>query len=228
MKVTASGGTDAASIVLFWPDNLPEGADVVLQDDPMALVEELRGEGKLIWFPCDSDGGYTVAIFVRCEVPEDLRALCRDEERYPTLLVRGVGYFGGAEYMFKATPGLLEKYPHMCGQVVLPEGSYSARVYSTEIPETLFESWLVEQAGATAKRIWDVQGFMAGCAVAGVLASLFALIVASWTVWSAIAATTATCIVAAMALARTKMYTVVARAKDAFEETYPSYVVHLQ
>ena len=37
MKITASGGTDGANIVLFWPDNLPDDADARLNDDPVRV-----------------------------------------------------------------------------------------------------------------------------------------------------------------------------------------------
>lgn len=59
MKITASGGTDVANIVLFWPVNLPEDADAALNDDPISLIERMRGEGKLIWIHggCRQRGG---------------------------------------------------------------------------------------------------------------------------------------------------------------------------
>jgi len=177
MKITARGATDAANIVLFWPENLPDEGDAMLASDPIALVESLRDQGKLIWFLCDGDGEYTVAIFVRSLVPEDLMVHCRDEERIPVLAVRGVGYFGGMEYMFKQYPKLLTKYPAMCEQVLTPEGTYAARVYRTEVPESLYESWLAAQAGVGAKRLWDIHGVIAAGAVASVLQcfSLFSL-----------------------------------------------------
>lgn len=101
MKITASGGTDVAGIVLFWPDNLPAVADFALRDNPVALIETLQEQGKLIRFPCDGDGGYTLAVFVREDIPDELRSCCEDEVQIPVLTVRGVGYFGGMEYMFK-------------------------------------------------------------------------------------------------------------------------------
>jgi hypothetical protein len=228
MKVTASGGTDGANIVLFWPDNLPENADATLKDDPIALVEKLRDEGKLIWFPCDGDGCYTVGIFVRSEVPGELLAICRDETRYPTLVVSGAGYFGGLEYIFKRDSSLLHKYPHMCEPVTIPEGNYSARVFRTDIPQRLYGEWLVKQAGAWAKRLWDTYRIIVGCCVAGVFASLITFFFASRNVWLAIVALTAALIVSAVAMSRTKWYRVVANARDSFGKAYPSYVVHLE
>ena len=64
MKITASGGTDAGNIVLFWPDNLPDDADAALRDDPITLVENLRNEGKLIWFFAMEATGDTRLLFI--------------------------------------------------------------------------------------------------------------------------------------------------------------------
>ncbi|MCE9530014.1 MAG: hypothetical protein K8T89_02565 [Planctomycetes bacterium] len=228
MKITASGGTDGANIVLFWPDNLPEDADAALQNEPITLVEALRAQGKLIWFLCEGDGGYTVAIYVQRQVPENLMALCRDEEQIPNLLVRGTGYFGGMEYMFKRDSSFLTKYPQMCEQVRIPEGNYSARVYRTESRETLYNSWILTQAGAAAKRISDLHGVITACAVVGVFASVITLFVASLTIWYCITALAAIFVFVAVAMSRTESYRAVAKAKEAFEKEYPSYVVHLE
>lgn len=228
MKITASGGTDGANIVLFWPDNMPADADVALKIDPLAFVEKLRNEGKLIWFPCVADGGYTVAIYVRSEVPDDLIVLCMDEEQIPTLEVRGVGYFGGMEYMFKHDSSFLEKYPSMCEQIEIPNGSYSASVYRTEIPETLYDSWITRQAGTGPKRLWDIHGNIAACAVASVFLSLIAISFVTWTVWFYLLAVASTFLFVSMALSQTEWYKAVARANDAFGKAYPSYVVHLK
>ncbi len=127
MKITASGGTDGANKVLFWPENLPEGADEVLRNDPVGLIERLRDEGKLIWFLCDGDGGYSVAVFVGSPAPDRLLSLCKDEENSPRLVVCGDGYFGGMEYMFKNEGSLLNWTVGMIEKMQIPEGTYSAR-----------------------------------------------------------------------------------------------------
>lgn len=134
MKLTARGGTDGASIVLFWPANLPEGADAMLQEDPVSLAEQLQAEGKLLWFPCTGVGDYTLAIFVDTPIPEDLARHCREVQRYPALTLPGKGYFGGQEYMFKHDSGLSDKYLGMIERVMIPEGTYAAVVYETDLP----------------------------------------------------------------------------------------------
>lgn len=227
MKINAKGATDGANIVLFWPDNLPDDADDQLQDDPITLIEDLRDQGKLIWFSCEGDGEYTVAIFHREPIPDDLLKYCENEERYPTLHVNGGGYFGGMEYIFKRDSSFLDKYPHMCEPVAIPDGEYSANVYCTNVPEKLYETWIVENLGRSAKRWWDFHGYVAALAIAGVFASLVGLFVMSWTIWYVVMASTILAGLAAVVMSRTETYKAVANAQREFEQLYPSYVVEL-
>jgi len=227
MKITASGGTDGASIVLFWPDNLPEDADKVLNDDPIALVESMRDQGKLIWFHCDGDGGYSVAIFVRSDVPAELMANCGDQQTIPNLVVRGVGYFGGMEYMFKRDATFREEHPNMCAPVSIPDGTYSARVYRTTISDAVYDEWLLKHAGAEAKTYHDIHKFIAIGAVAGVLATLGTFCYVDEYIWYGIASITFVFFAIAVWMPRSERYKRFARARDEFEKEYPAYVVHL-
>jgi hypothetical protein len=228
MRITARGGTGGASIVLFWPDNLPEDADTLLRRDPIDLVERLRGEGRLIRLPCDADGEYTVSIHLRAPVPEPLLALCRDEERYPKLIVSGDGYFGGVEYLFKYDRRLLDKYPHMCEKVAIPDGTYTAWVYQTDVPELMYDGRLLEQAGARAVRLWNLHGRLAALSVVAVLGTLLTYFVLPWLVWLGILTLTLAACGSAIALSKTGSYKAVAKAQADFENAYPAYVVHLE
>jgi hypothetical protein len=228
MKITARGGTDGANIVLFWPDNLPDDADDCLERDPIAMFERLRNDGKLIWFLCDSDGEYSVAIFLHCAVPDGLVPYCKDEEHIPVLTVRGVAYFGGMEYMFKLDRRLLGKHLSMCEEVVIPDGTYSARVYRTDVPESVYDSWLVSHAGASAKRLWDMHGTIAACAVVSVVATLIAFFGVSWSVWFWFAAIASTLVASAALMSRTHWYKSVDKAQAEYAKAYPAYVVHLE
>ncbi len=228
MRITASGGTDTANIVLFWPDNLPDDADALFKKDPLALVERLRGEGKLIRFPCFGDGAYSVAIYLDEPLPEELRAVCVDEQRYPVVTAQGTGYFGALEGLFQRDSRYVEKYPGMCEPVDLPEGTYSAAVYETDFSEELYESWLLEHAGPEAKGLWDLHNSLAALAVFGVLGSLIAFFFVSWLVWGAMLAVVAGFIIAAVATSRTEGYRSAAQAEAEFAKAYPSYVVHLK
>lgn len=229
MKITARGATDGANIVLFWPDNLPDDADAMLESDPITLAESLRDQGKFIWFLCDGDGEYTVAIFVRAVVPDDLMVHCCDEELIPTLVVSGVGYFGGMEYMFKHNSRFFNKNPTMCERVIIPEGTYSARVYRTAIPEGLYDLWLLSQVGPRAKWLWEMHNWIAAFAVFSVVASLVVFFWVPWIVWLCILCVPLTFVIGAVVMSRTEWYKRVAKANDAFAaKEYPSFVVHLE
>jgi hypothetical protein len=229
MKITARGATDAANIVLFWPDNLPDHADAQLASgDPIPLVECLRDHGKLIWFLCDSDGDYTVSIYVRSGIPDELVAHCKDEEIIPALTVRGVGYFGGMEYMFKEDSTLLKKYPGMCEQIHIPEGIYSARVYRVDTPEELYESWMETHTMPRAKRLWELHSTIAAGAVVSVPVSLLAFFWLPWAISFCLLAVASALVFSAVAMSRTDWYKSVAKVNENFGYTFPAYVVHLE
>ena len=174
MKLTARGGTDGANMVLFGRPPCRPGPTTPFQDDPLALAEQLKADGKLIWFPCDSDGQYTVAVFVRTPVPDELLANCQEPEHYPRLVVKGDGYFGGMEYMFQEDRSLLDRFPHMAEAIRIPDGTYAATVYQTDATEAQYEEFLRSRAGVGPKGVWDAHAKVAACAGAGVLASLIA------------------------------------------------------
>lgn len=227
MKITASGGTDGASIVLFWPNHLPDDFDETSQDDPLPIIEGLRDEGKLIWFPCDGDGTYRVSIFVRTPLPDTLQAVCKQEECIPLLAVKGEGFFGGLEYVFKTDRTLVEKYPSMLQPVAIPEGAYAATVYRTDVPDAVYETWLEDRAGRGAKRLWYVNTWLAAAAVIGALATVVGACVLSWAAWYWVAEFAALSALAAIGLHRTPACQAVRQAKAEYEEEFPDYIVHL-
>jgi hypothetical protein len=225
--ITARGGTDAANMALFWPDNLPEDADEMLKADAYSLVETMHNEGKLIQFPCDSDGGYTAAVFVKEEIPADLAAFCKEEEKFPSLKVQGAGYFGGLEYLFKYDSRHFDKYPKMCEKMEIPEGVYSATIYQTDLPDDFYETKLAEQTDRGDRRIWNRQQRCLGFSAAGVVATLIALAF-PWIVAASSFAITTVFVVMAFALSRTDAYKRITQMKDELERSYPDYVVRLE
>lgn len=228
MMITASGGTDGANVVLFWPDNLPDDADALMESDPVTLLEGQRDEGKLVWFPCGGDGAYTLAVYVRSAVPAGLLACCRHAARVPALVVRGVGYFGGAEYVFKHAPCLRERHPGMCQPVDIPTGTYAARVYRTEVPDELRDAWLASRVGRGSVRLWHAHGAAVGCALAGLTGAVVAALALPGLAWVWGLALAAGAGAVAVRVARTDGYARVARARELFDNAYPSYVVHLE
>lgn len=228
MKFTATGGTDVANMVLFWPDNLPDDADEVIRDEPEPLIERLHDIGKLVQFPCDSDGEYTLSVFVNEELPEPLRSCCHQPQPMLRLIASGDGYFGGAEYMFKRDTTVLEQYSGMCGMISIPAGTYAATFCRIEIPDQLYEAWLLNQAGPGAKRMWELQTTLVALSIALVLAVFAAWLFVSWYIWYGVIAAAAVSIVAAMAIARTAPYRAAVAARQEFKQAFPDYVLQLE
>jgi hypothetical protein len=227
MRITASGATDGGNVVLFWPDNLPDDADDSLRNEASNLVDSLCKDGKLIWFLCEGDGDYTLAVYVNEPVPEDLRRICKDEEKYATLRVKGDGYFGGMEYLFKHDSTLVDKSAGMLQKIAIPDGTYSATVYRTEQPDGFYQSWLRNKVGPAAKWLWNLQRAFAMTAFVSILSNVMFLFFPSWGVWFHSLGVTVFLLVGAITLSRTKWYRLVAEAKAEFSRAYPSYVVLL-
>jgi hypothetical protein len=229
--IRASGGTDAGDMLLFWPDNMPEDADSWMEGgDPIPMIESLRAEGKLIWFPCDSDGGYSVSIYVRTEIPGPIAKHCVDEEVIDRLLVRGRGYFGGGEYAFKRNDRMMKKYPGMCEQVDIPEGDYSARLYRIETPDGFDDDWLLENAGVPPATAWSLHATFMAMTVMAVMASLASLCFVGWTFWPLVGCVAAAILFGTTAalICRTKSFRDAAAAQRVFERMFPAYVVALE
>ena len=227
MKITATGGTDVGCMVLFWPDTLPAGADEAVRQDPMLLMEQLRKDGKLIWFPCDSDGEYTVSLFVGEPIPDPLKAFCQDAEEYPRIAASGDAYFGGAESMFKEDATFRNKYPAMCERVTVPDGVYSGVVYQTDIPDTFAEQWVSDKAGPGSQRVERIQNRLSAIAMAAVLAAAVSFVALSGVLLMSIVVVTGVLVFAAVALSRSPAYRTMQTARLEFEREFPAYVVQM-
>ena len=136
MIIHAKGGTDCGNIVLFWPDNLPDDADIKQRKGDIEAFDQLQEEGKMIWFLAEGDGGFNVSIFIDEAVPDYLREFCGDEDHYPILLANGDAFFGGMEFLTKTNLDNLQQHPYMCEKVEIPEGKYKAWVYRTNVSST--------------------------------------------------------------------------------------------
>jgi hypothetical protein len=228
MRLDAAGGTDGATMVLFWPDNLPEDADAALADDPMTLIERLDAEGKLVHLPCAGDGGYRISVFVREELPPDLAAVCREDRRYPRLTVAGDGYFGGGESLFKRDASFLQKYPHMAEKLAVPAGTYAATVYQTDVPRGMSRRWLRDRVDARARLVERSYEVLWPASLLAALATLVGFVFVSRTMGLVSLGVTAALICATVVVSRSASWRRVRAAYDAFATAYPDYVVRLQ
>src|SRR5687768_15704805 len=130
MKWSATGNTDTANIVLFWPESLPADFQRRFDTEPAGLVEELQAAGKLIWFPCDANGEHSLGLFVDEPVPDGLLNYCTLAGKVETLQVAGGGWFGGMEAMFRDDRSYLDRHPRKCSAVQIPAGEYFAEVFT--------------------------------------------------------------------------------------------------
>jgi hypothetical protein len=183
MILQATGGTDGANLVLFWPALLPGNADDRLQSDPVELMEELSNHGKLVWFPCDGDGTETLSVYVRTPIPADLLALYEIAGEPKNLQIRGPGYFSGAEYIHKRDSAFFDKYPGMWTQVDIPDGRYRATIFVSHIPVEFEWNWLRSHVAPQTFRLWLWQQWVYRLAVLGFFATLGTIIFASQDVW---------------------------------------------
>lgn len=226
-QYNGNGGTDGGNMVMFWPENLPEEADTMLENDPLSFAETMREEGKIIWFLCDGDGDFSVSVFVDEEPPADLKGFLEEEEHYPDVYVKGDTYFGGLEYMYREDDALLEEFPQMCGNLKIPNGVYQGNVYRTNIPPAFSRTWLMQRMGTRQYRVLHWQQLLSKAAMLGAVGVLFAFFFLVWYVWLATVGMVALTFAAAVLLARSESCREAIVAIDEFTEKFPEYVVVL-
>ncbi|QDU77634.1 hypothetical protein Pan97_47060 [Bremerella volcania] len=224
---TGSGGTDGGNMVMFWPENLPEEADTMLENDPFSFAETMREEGKIIWFLCDGEGDFSVSVYVDEEPPSDLRSFLEEEEHYPDVYVKGDTYFGGLEYMYREHNPLLEEFPNMCGNLEIPDGIYQGNVYRTNIPPAFSRTWLMQRMGTSRYRVLHWQQLLSKAAMLGVVGVLFAFFFLVWYIWLAAVGAVVLTFLAAVLLARSESCREAIVAIDEFTQQFPEYVVLL-
>ncbi len=228
MHQSLEGATDAANMLLFWPDLLPEDGDGRLHSDPIGLIEELRAENKLIWFLCEGDGSYRLSIYLNEEIPDHLRGVERAEEYTFTLRSQGIAFFGGMECVFKKDGQFLKKHPGMGTSVSIPDGSYEATVLCLLPSEDDRRDWIIAQASSAALRSWDTHKGAVVLCVAGFIATLIAVCVSRWQTWSVFAGVEAFLIAIAFAMTRMPRYRLAKKANDEYAVAFPAYVLKLK
>lgn len=227
MIIHAQGGTDGASMVLFWPANLPDNADEILEDDPSELIEQQAAASKLIAFPCDSDGMYRVSIYVRTSIPENTLSSYQKAETVPALVVSGDGYFGGAEYMFKRNAAFLRQYAFMMEKVEIPNGTYNAAVYTMNAQDGLKDAWISERAGKGAKRARDIQGVFSVLGCLSVIATVFGFFIWGFTKGMYVICATVAMALVPILIGESKSGKKAAQAARDFDIDFPKYLVAL-
>lgn len=229
-QYSGSGGTDTANMVMFWPENLPTDANTNFHEDPSGLlqfVDEMRQEGRAIWFLCEGDGSFSVKVFVDEEPSAQLRPFLEDEEVYPDVFVKGETYFGGLEFMISGDEEPASEVPGMCSKLELPDGVYQGTIYRTKVPPAFSREWLRNRMGAGAYRVLHWQQMLSKAAIMGVIGVLLASFFLQWFALLAAIALVAITFILAVLLSRSESCQDAIVAIEEFTEEFPEYVVVL-
>lgn len=214
-------------MVMYWPENLPEDAERLLEEDPVTFLDTLSEEGRIIWFPNDGDGQFSISVYLDEDPPAPLKGFLGEEENYPDVRVKGATFFGGLECVGEEEPKLSDEYQGMFTQLAIPEGIYQGSVFRTFVPPTFSRSWLIERLGTRRYRILHWQQLLSRASFLGIVACLFAFFFLKLPVWLGLVAVVASSFVAAVLLARSEACREAIVAIDEFTQLYPEFVVVL-
>lgn len=237
MKLNARGGTKSGNLVLFWPELLPADFDDRWDAEPNELLKELEAAGQIItidleawaqFFPNEVDGEYSLGLYIDEAIPDHLQNYCTLHSKVEGLQVAGVGYFAGLEFIFQNDRSLLDRQPRMGSPLQIPAGTYSGEVFGTEVPAEVYETWLREQAGESAQRLWWVQTWFASVGIVALMVFVGCLFFGTRTTVLATGTVSTVLLAIAWLLSRTASYRRVQQARRDYELAYPDFVVRLK
>lgn len=229
MKLLATGGTDAATIGIFWPELLPADFDQRMEEgNVLGLLEQLGNDEILLQFPCERDGQYTLGVWIDEPLPTELTPHARERQPPRRLDIVGETRFGGLEYAFKDDRLVAAKYREMCVPVAIPPGEYGATLYDTEVPDEVHEQFLVDHSSPAAKRLWDVQSWFAACGVVAMMVFVGCMFVGTRQ-WMLVALTVGLSLsTIGWILSRLPGYRAVQQARENYAAMFPDYVLKLE
>jgi hypothetical protein len=230
MKLHATAGTSMGELALFWPEQLPADFDQRFHDldvDPDKLLTELSEAGQLLLVPA-SNGEYHLLILLNETISATLENYCTLAAKCEALQVAGEGWFTGVEFLFRADRSVADKHPRQCTPLQIPPGNYFAEVFSTDIPDDVYETWLRDQAGSSAQRWWWIQTWIASSGVVTFLVFVTCLFFATrQSVYLSLAVSSFLLSIAWL-MSRTAGYKRVQQARRDYHEAYPDFVVRLR
>jgi hypothetical protein len=229
MKLVAEAGTDAAGVVLFAPEALPEDFDARHRRDPRAVLEDLAAAGRLFQVDTGADGEYSLHLYLDEPLPGPLAAHCADLITAPAFAVPdGILWFSGVEYVFRTDDALLRRSPGMGTRLEIPAGTYAARFWRCEYPDEHVEDQVRQALGEREYRRLDMPGCLVGVALALTLVAVGGVIGSRAAAWSLLLAALAVGTWAGLyRVLRSPRYQALTEAQRAIERQYPSFAVEL-
>jgi hypothetical protein len=228
-KVNAA--TDAASLILFDPQSLPEDWDQRwTQGDAIDELAALDADGRLFWINTDGDGDYSLHAFLNEPMPAHLVefvAESRDANRFQ--VSSGQVHFAGAEYVFRDDNSALQRYPRMGGVFSVSNGSYHATLSEMAYPESLIEErFKTSTTGSQAMAYRAYNGLMP-CAIVLTFAAVAGLATINSVVGRTLLASFATLLmVGAFGVRRLHAYQSAMQVRNDLEGECPDWIVVLR
>ncbi len=178
------GGTDAASMLLFDPEALPDDFDDRARDDPSAAIEDAAAAGRLFRLETLADGRFGLGLCVGEDPPEDVRPFLRLVDEDERLVVNGRLIFAGVEYGFRRDDALLAKHPHMGSSCEVPAGTYRLRVFEAEYPDHFLAGRLQGVVSEAGLRLDALMGrLLLPLGSLGTIAGVVGLVGLGWDSW---------------------------------------------
>ena len=228
MKFSVTGSTERGSLVLFWPALLPADFEQRWAEEPAELGDELQTTGKVIWFSCDANGESSLGLFVDEPVPEGLQTFCTLSEKVEALQAAGEGWFCGAEAVFRDDRSYLDQHPRKGSAVQVPAGKYLAEVFTTEIPDSVYEDWIKTEAGSRAQQLWWIQTWFASTGIVAAMICVGCLFVGTQEMTLAAFVGSAILLFIGWLLSLTPGYQRVQQARREYAAAFPNFVVRLR
>ncbi|WP_165074616.1 hypothetical protein [Paludisphaera rhizosphaerae] len=178
------GGTDAAGMLLFDPQALPEDFDERTRGEAAQTLEEAAREGRLFRLEPGGNGSYSLGLCVGEEPPEDVADFLRLVDEADRLIVRNRLFFAGIEYGFRDDGSFLAKHPHMGEYADVPPGTYRLRLFVADYPEGIVEDRLRGRvAGAAVWLDGIMRRFLLPIGSLGAIAGMIGLALMGWREW---------------------------------------------
>lgn len=235
MKLNARGGTKSGNLVLFWPELLPKDFDDRWDREPNEVLQEVSDAIYIIdleawaeFFPNEVEGEYSLTLYIDEAIPDELQNYCALLGKCDGLQVVGDGYFAGLEFIFRQDRSLLDRHPRMWSVLKIPAGSYFAEVFKTEVPAEVYETWLREQAGERAQRLWWVQTWFASVGIVTLMVFVGCLFFGTRELVIGSGIVAAVLLGIAWLMSRTAGYQRVQQARREYAAAYPDFVMRLR
>jgi hypothetical protein len=226
MIFKVKAGTDAASLVLFDPQSLPEGWDQQWkQGESIDELAALDDDGRLFWINTEGDGDYSLHAFLDESTPAQLIefvAESRDANQFQVL--SGQVCFAGAEYIFRDDNSALQRDPDMGSVFPVANGKYDVALRVMTYPEHFIEEHFKARTTPSQSIAYQTFNRLVPCSIVFVFAAIASLFLESFVVRAVLVSSAALLLFGVFAVNRLAAYKSAVQVRTEIEGEYPDYV----